>query len=67
MSDLAEPRQMTHGINHVVRRFPFRLVDDERAVDRRRLWLSRHSQLSVFGSSFAVLAFWFQVLAIGLD
>jgi hypothetical protein len=59
MSDLPETRQMTHRIDHVVRRFPFRFMDDERAVDRRRLWLSRHSQLSVFGSSFAVLLFWF--------
>src|SRR6266576_5661622 len=44
VSDLPEACQMTHRIDHVVRRFPFRLVDDERAVDRRRLWLSLHSR-----------------------
>jgi hypothetical protein len=42
MPDLAETRQMAHGIHDVVRRFPFGLVDDERAVKRRRLWLAWH-------------------------
>jgi hypothetical protein len=42
MSDLPEACQMAHRIDHVVRRFPSRLVDDERAVDWRRLWLSWH-------------------------
>ncbi len=41
--DLPEARQMTHRINNVVRRLSFRLIDDERAVVRRRLWLSWHS------------------------
>jgi hypothetical protein len=40
MPDLAESGQMTHRIHDVVRRFPFRFIDDERAVKRRRLWLA---------------------------
>jgi hypothetical protein len=38
-----------------VRRFPLRLVYDERAVDRRRLWLSWHE--SVVSSRFSVFSF----------
>jgi len=66
---------MTHRIDNVVRRFPFGLFDDERAVDRRRLcvvvafleWSVVGCQSSAFGSSFAVLSFLFLVLRIGRD
>jgi hypothetical protein len=32
MSDLPEARQVAHRIHNVVRRFPFRFIDNERAV-----------------------------------
>src|SRR5205807_9826794 len=38
---------LAHGIDHIVRRFPFRLIDDECAVVRRRLWLSCHSRSEI--------------------
>jgi hypothetical protein len=44
MPNLPEACQMTHRIHYVVRRFPLRFIYDERAVDRRRLWLSWHSR-----------------------
>jgi hypothetical protein len=48
MSDLPEARQVSHGIDNIVGRFTFRLVDDERAFKRRRLWLSLHSRSQGF-------------------
>src|SRR5712692_10498638 len=59
MSDLPETRQMTHRIDHVVRSFPLRFMDDERAVVRRRLWLSWHS----WSDQYSVVSFqlWFFV------
>jgi hypothetical protein len=42
MPDLPESCEVAHRIHHIVRRFSFRLVDDERAVKRRRLWLAWH-------------------------
>jgi hypothetical protein len=46
MSDLAEPRQMAHRIHDIVRRFPLGLIDNKRAVKRRRLWLAWHGASS---------------------
>jgi len=34
---------MPHRIHNVVRRLSLRLINDEGAVKRRRLWLARHS------------------------
>jgi hypothetical protein len=42
MPDLAEPRDVPHGIHNVVRRFSLRFINHESAVERRRLRLSWH-------------------------
>ena len=40
MPDLAKAGEMPHGIDDIMRGLSFRLVDDERAVKRRRLRLA---------------------------
>jgi hypothetical protein len=43
VSDLPETCKVPHGVHHVMRRFSFWLVDDQRAVKRRLLWLAWHA------------------------
>jgi hypothetical protein len=42
MPDLPEAREMTHRVNHVMRRFSLRFIDYESAVIGRRLRLAWH-------------------------
>ena len=44
MADLAEPGKMADRVDDIVRRFALRLVDDERAIEGRRLWLAGHGK-----------------------
>jgi hypothetical protein len=43
MSNLPKPGKMPHCVDDVVGSFSPRLIDDERAVKRRRLRLTWHS------------------------
>jgi hypothetical protein len=41
--DLTKACQMAYCIDYIVGGFSLRLVDDQSAVERRRLWLARHA------------------------
>ena len=40
MADLAKSGEVADGVNDVVRRFAFRLVDDQSAVEGSGLWFA---------------------------
>jgi len=42
MADLAESGEVADGIDNVMRRLAWRLVDDERAVEGSGLWFAGH-------------------------
>ena len=42
MADLPKSDEPAHGLDHVVRGFPARLVDDKNSVNGRRFWGSWH-------------------------